>query len=478
LVGIPNLQIAFNDYLGWTHTVNTHQAYTGYYVEAVGEDSYLYDGQVYPIRVEEVTYRVKLPIGYRTETVINEYTLHGQIVGRGEGVLLVKRLAGMDDTPRPDLVKQWWDLCRSRSMEEFKYSMRQLQISMFNTIVASRDDDILYNFNGWVPLRQSGDWNYWAEPVNGSTSETFWDQLIPWDDLPSLENPISGYVQNANEPPWTATLPVYTLNPANYPAYIAPGASMGFRPQISTRMMSTNFNITYEQFVTLKHSTGKESATHCLDDLLKAVQDYGSTPEVFEAADVLSSWDRAMDTTSRGSILYEAWISVSPPASQLYLNPWNPSDPLNTPNTLRDPQGAVADLDTAVRNVRLRGIEIDTPYGDVNRLLYDLGEETLPGNGCSDCFRNAGYSAGVANFGDSYVGVVEWDRNGIVDARTCIGYGNASPGTKGAELGHLYDQNLLFSRKELKTVWMNLRDILPNLEEHVSIALPIKMILF
>ena len=35
LLGIPGIQIGFTDYLGWSHTVNKHQAYTTYELEMV-----------------------------------------------------------------------------------------------------------------------------------------------------------------------------------------------------------------------------------------------------------------------------------------------------------------------------------------------------------------------------------------------------------------------------------------------------------
>jgi len=339
LVGIPNLQIAFNDYLGWTHTVNPHRPYTGYVIDLIDDDTYLYDGQALKITREEVTFRVKLPIGSRTETVINEFTIHGQIISRAEGKVLAKRLAGFDDLVRPNAVKQWWDMGRAKNMDEFKDAMRQLQIPMFYTIVTTRDDDIMLNFNGWVPKRKLGDYDFWGRAVNGSTSETFWEGVHPWDELPTLENPESGYVQNANEPPWTATFPVNTLDYNSYPPYMAPAPSISYRPQLSSRMMSTNFNITYEKFVELKHNCFKEATAHALDDLLRAVEAHGLSQEVFDAATVLAAWDRQMDTTSRGSDLFNEWLSVSPGTGQLYVNQWDLEDPLSksVPSVLRLP---------------------------------------------------------------------------------------------------------------------------------------------
>jgi len=470
LVGIPNLQIAFNDHIGWTHTVNPHRAYTGYVVDLVDADTYLYDGQPLKITRKEDTFRVKLPIGFRTETVVTEFTIHGQIIERSETQVLVKRLAGIDNEVRPDAIKQWWDMGRARNFAQFKQSLHQLQVPMFYVIAASAEDDIMLNHNGWIPKRTHGDYGYWGRAVNGSTSDTFWTSVHTWDELPTLENPTTGYVQNANEPPWSATLPINTLNWADFPPYMAPTPNMGYRPQASARMMSTNFNITYDRFIELKHSASKEATYHCLDELLKAVDAIGQSEEALAAARVLSAWDRQMDTTSRGSDLFEEWMRVS--GGSIYVNGWSQYDPLNTPNTLANPVQAVADLETAVRNMGVRGVAIDSMYGDNNRLFYGPFKEmgTVPGNGCSDCFRSSYFYFGLSGGGDSYVCIVEWDENGA-HARSLMGYGNASPGSGGAtRFGHVNDQNSLFSAKQLKEVWRDRTIIEQNLEERITIT--------
>ncbi|HEY9872001.1 MAG TPA: penicillin acylase family protein, partial [Candidatus Obscuribacterales bacterium] len=45
LVGLPVLEIAFNDFLGWTHTVNTHDGWDAYELK-LKDNGYLWDGKV------------------------------------------------------------------------------------------------------------------------------------------------------------------------------------------------------------------------------------------------------------------------------------------------------------------------------------------------------------------------------------------------------------------------------------------------
>jgi acyl-homoserine-lactone acylase len=67
---------------------------------------------------------------------------------------------------------------------------------------------------------QLGDFTFWSSPVDGSTSATFFDDVVPFDDLIQMDNPATGWLQNCNEPPWTMTFPV--MDPTLYPSYFTP----------------------------------------------------------------------------------------------------------------------------------------------------------------------------------------------------------------------------------------------------------------
>jgi acyl-homoserine-lactone acylase len=58
LVGIPVLTIAFNDNLGWTHTVNTHDGWDAYQLELAG-DGYRFDSKVRPFETKTLSLKVK-----------------------------------------------------------------------------------------------------------------------------------------------------------------------------------------------------------------------------------------------------------------------------------------------------------------------------------------------------------------------------------------------------------------------------------
>lgn len=59
LVGQPIGTMGFNDYLGWTHTVNTHDGWDLYELTLLDENSYLFDGEALEFEHYEETILVK-----------------------------------------------------------------------------------------------------------------------------------------------------------------------------------------------------------------------------------------------------------------------------------------------------------------------------------------------------------------------------------------------------------------------------------
>ena len=167
----------------------------------------------------------------RAETFTVRESVHGPVLAeRDDGTALALRVVGQGTSF--GAAEQWWDMGRAQDLETFESVMSRLQIPMFTVIYADREGNIMHLFNELVPIREEGDWDFWngTIPVDldseislipGDTSRYLWTEFHPYEDLPKVLNPDSGWVQNANEPPWTATFPL-AIDPADFPAYMAP----------------------------------------------------------------------------------------------------------------------------------------------------------------------------------------------------------------------------------------------------------------
>ncbi len=473
LVGFPMLAIAFNDSLGWTHTVNTIDASDAYLLTLADEDSYRWEGGVRRFETATETMKVRMKDGsLKDEPLIVRRSVHGPIVASGEGKAVALRVAGLD---QPGMLEEWWRMGRARNLHEFEAALETLQIPMFNVIYADRDGHILYFFGGRVPLRRSGRFNTWAGLIPGYTPETLWDRTLPYEALPRLVDPATGWLQNANDPPWTATIPV-SLNPMKYPGYIAP-RFMHFRAQSSAHMLSDDASVTFDELVADKHSTRSELADRILDELVLAARRSGNAG-ARKAADVLAAWDRRTDANSRGAVLFAAWaqaVGLTDTEGEgrlpVFATQWDPDDPTATPHGLASPAKAVAALQSAAASVQKSYGALDVPWGDVNRLRY-AGKD-LPGNGAPGdplgVFRAAYYAPGPDGrpqivAGDTYVAVIEFSTP--VRAKGLLSYGNATqPGSP-----HMGDQLELFARKELRPIWRTRGEVEEHLEKREQLT--------
>lgn len=459
LVGLPLVTVAFTDHLGWTHTVNTLDGSDVYELTLEG-DGYLYDGKVRAFDRKVDTLQVSTGNGgAQAYTLSILHSVHGPVLGKGDGKAYAVRVAGIDQS---EVFREYYDMLSARNLEEFQGAMSTLQMPFFTTMYADADGRIMHLFNGRVPRRPLGDVAYWAGVIPGDVTETLWTGYHTYQELPKVIDPPSGWLQNANDPPWTTTFPE-AISPADYPPYMAP-SFMHPRAQRSARMLLEDESVTFEELLTYKHSTRMELADRLLDDLVEAARESGR-PKALAGAQVLEAWDRSADVGSRGTILFLNWAQMISGRTRgdPFAIPWDAADPMATPMGIGDPDLAVELLEAAVDSTRARHGAVDVAYGEVFRLRRDGLD--LPGNGQGDpmgVFRAAWYTPAEFNRqeifgGDSFVLAVEF--GDPLRAQVMLGYGNASqPGSP-----HRTDQLQLFSDKEMRPVWRAREEIEANL---------------
>ena len=61
------------------------------------------------------------------------------------------RIAGMDNSR---IIEQYHKMERAKNLNDFESALKMLQNPMFNVVYADRSGNILYVFNGNVPVRE------------------------------------------------------------------------------------------------------------------------------------------------------------------------------------------------------------------------------------------------------------------------------------------------------------------------------------
>jgi acyl-homoserine-lactone acylase len=462
LVGMPSLTIAFNENLGWTHTVNTIDASDRFELTLMG-NGYLLDNVIVPFKEKIVPIKIKQDDGSLKEQLFQlKYSKHGPIAGEKGNKAYAVRIAGLNN---PWMFEQYHKMGAAKNLEEFESALKMLQNPMFNVIYADNSGNILYLFNGNIPVRSEGDFAFWRGTIDSSDSKYIWQNIHPYKDLPRVLNPPTGFLQNCNDPPWTCTYPA-VLKSSEFPSYFAP-QGMGLRPQRAVNMIKDNPSISFEQLINYKLNTGMEAADRFLDALLKAVGRFPDSAALRSAA-VLKSWDRKTDANSRGAVLFaEWWDQIS---SDMFEIQWDPEFPVTTPEGFKNPKQVVDLLVKAAGNVKTRYGSIDVAWGDVYR--FRIKGKDYPANGGPDqygIFRTMYFAADSDNkkhaiAGDTYVAVTEFGKK--VRAMVLLSYGNASqPGNK-----HAGDQLKMLSEKKLRPALLEKEEILRNLEKRETLC--------
>jgi acyl-homoserine-lactone acylase len=458
LIGFPIISIAFNDHLGWTHTVNTLDN-TDLYELTLKDGKYLLDGKYLDFKVETNILKAKQKDGsLKIDTLIRKVSKHGVVVSEKGDKALALRFPYMDNPPH--VLQQWYDMGQATSFNEFETALKQNAVGLFNVIYADKTGNIFYSFLGNLPDKK-GEWKDWRRTVSGDTSDLIWNSYHTYDEFPKLLNPKSGWLQNANEGPFTSTIP-QEIDYEDYDKDISVN-NMGFRPQQSASLLQDKTALTLEELVNLKHST-KSSLFERIRDDLEGLRKMNKDSLTTVALDVFKNWNGEFNADSKGAVLFiNLFFSLD--RGNLFKEKWSAEKPLTTPDGFESPETVLATLKGVSENMIKTLGSLEVPYGSVFRIK--LGDYEIPANGSFGSlgvFRTLAFSKGkdgkfYAFHGDGYVCVTEFGDE--IKAKVILGYGNASqPGNK-----HIGDQLGLFSKKQLRDAWLSRSDIEDNLEE-------------
>jgi acyl-homoserine-lactone acylase len=465
LIGTPGLAIGFNEYLGWSHTVNPHDSVDIYELtlDPADSDRYLYEGHSLPLAKREISVEVKTETGTVTRKKLAYRSHHGPVLVRADKKAYALRSPNLDEC---GFVEQWNLMTKARNLAEFRRALDMQAIPMFNICYADREGNVFYIWNGRFPDRPTG--YDWSGVVPGNTSASEWNRVIPSSRLPHLVNPPGDYVQNCNSAPWYTNLRSI-IDRRTFPDYLCPNFN-DLRQQLSLEMIEADGSISLDEVLKYKYNTRLLLADRVKDDLLKLARGgaAGSTG-LDEAADVLQSWDNTVARESRGALLFVTfWNKYREQARPVFAVPWNENQPASTPHGIADADTARRALAASAKELKEKHGSLDIAWGDVHRLRR--GDLDLPIGGATGdygAFRIVGYEEDrdgkrVARAGDSYVLAVEFTTPPT--AYSIVAYSQ----TDDPKSPHHTDQSRLFADEQWKRAWFTEADIAKNLERSYS----------
>jgi penicillin amidase/acyl-homoserine-lactone acylase len=444
--GVPLILHGHNRNLGWAHTVNKPDLIDVYALEMnpAHPSQYKLDGAWRELEVHTAAIQVKI-LGPLSWTAHREvlWSVYGPVVRGPRGVFAI-RIAGYGDVRH---IEQWYRMNKASRFDEWLDAMRMNALPMFNVGYADREGHIFYVYNARLPQRAGG--YDWAGIVPGNTSRTLWTESLPFDRLPQVKDPPSGFVQNCNSAPFQTTVGPGNPEPSAYSPDFGIETRMTNRALRALELLGGDEQITRDEFDQYKFDVTYSKASvvaRGLDRLLAAPPPSDALTR--QALDLLRGWDLAATANSRPTAL-----------ALMALMPTDEPEAGDAPTPV-----LVQRLTTAARLLHDRFGRIDVPWQDVLRLRHGTVDIGLFGG--PDLLHAVygqpgrdGRIAGVA--GDSYILLVEWDPQGRVSSRSIQPYGSA---TLNVHSPHYADQSPLFAACRLKPVWLEESDIRAHLE--------------
>jgi penicillin amidase len=292
--GMPLVVIGHNQRIAWGIT-NLCADVQDLYIEKLDDPAhprrYQFDNAWRDLAVRREAIAVK---GKSKISVEIRETLHGPLVNS-----VIPELKGS-----PPVALRWPALAGTRLLDalaalnlaqdwpSFHRALADWGTPSVNFVYADVDGHIAYQSTGRIPVRAAG--HQGLVPVPGWDGRSEWQGFIPYEEIPKLLDPPSGFIVTANN----------KVVGDDYPHFIAYDMADPYRAQRITQLLAAGHRFTRESLRAIQAETlGLPAAA--LRPWLLAVPPAAERER--KALDEVRRWDLRYEPESVGASVYEVW---------------------------------------------------------------------------------------------------------------------------------------------------------------------------
>lgn len=301
IAGVPSVVLGRNDHIAWGYTT-TRTDVQDLYIEKVNPDNpneYLTpDGWAsFSEREETITVRFG-----SDERVTFRETRHGPVLpadfpGMDElapdGHVLAFAWTALDG---PDLtLEAGHKITRATNFADFLAALRSYTAPMQSMVFANTEGEIGFIAPGRVPIRSTENATNGKTPVPGWEAANDWLGEVPFEDLPQVLNPESGYVLTANN----------KIVDDNYPYHLTDGWDLPYRAERIEQLLRASDSHSLESFLSMQMDNHSPIAEQFVPLLLARLD---GARRAGPAATLLADWSFKMEGEQAAPLIFINWL--------------------------------------------------------------------------------------------------------------------------------------------------------------------------
>ncbi len=469
--------LGFNKDIAWTHTVSTALRSTVYELTLNPENplEYRYGDDYRPIETRTVSVDVKQDDGtVRTQEHIVYSSHYGPVLVSDQLPWTAETAYAIRDAVIDNTMgtSTYTALSVAKTVDDVEAAISKQGVYWTNTVAADRHGTAFYADVSTTPnvdrdlLSECRVVNeavpYYVVVLNGSKSDCEWKTdsrslvagALPAEEMPRIRR--DDYVTNSNDSYWLANpaAPLEGYSPIIGPERTARTLRTRAGLNFVGEVLETGEKVTADDLRGILYNHRNFGAELLLDDVLKVCND--DVIEIERACTVLAKWDRTANVNSVGNHVWTEFWKLVRRTKNLYANPFDAADPVNTPNGIAVEEPAVKEavikaLAGSLAVLDEAGIAVDAPWGDIQ--YAERGDRKIPIPGAqgwagmfsmivANLTKGKGYTPII--HGNSYIQVISWDEEGELEAGGILTYSQSQE----ADSAHYSDLTEVYSRGE------------------------------
>jgi penicillin amidase len=299
--GLPGIVIGHNDQIAWGVTNSQADVQDLYALaETPDRQGYVYNGEVRSYEVRLETIQVK---GQPDRVIPVRESVYGPVISDVIGAVQPLSLRWVSLDEADGTLEAFIQVNRAQNWSEFTNAFQSFVAPGQNFVYADRDGNIGYFLPGKFPIRNLAAGHTGLLPVPG-TGEFDWQGFIPFEQLPQVLNPESGFIVTANN----------RVAPSNYPYPISFEWAEPYRAERISNLIQTlsadKLSLQEMQTIQLDQTTLLYRDFRPVLQQLKPILTNLSAPAAtLQWLDRLLNWDGNLQPDSQEATVFEAWYN-------------------------------------------------------------------------------------------------------------------------------------------------------------------------